>query len=221
MTYDKYLYLYPPRPEQRINAASISLYDNLQWIVQPKYNGAAALAFLDGKNFCQVMNRHNQPLTNVKYDHVDFRSIHRGSGWMVVCGEYLNKNKRGEDGTLFNHRFIMYDILVYESQYLIGETTEDRLLLLEKLFPCQRSLIDKNGKMEMYEHICCANIQGVYKSPSYMAGFKDIYDELVKTELYEGLVIKRANAKLSVGFNENNNSDWQLKVRKETKNYKF
>lgn len=46
-------------------------------------------------------------------------------------------------------------------------------------------------------------------------------NELVKTDLYEGLVLKKIESKLTFGFNEQNNSDWQIKCRKETKIYNF
>jgi hypothetical protein len=39
--------------------------------------------------------------------------------------------------------------------------------------------------------------------------------------MYEGLVMKRKNAKLELGTNEMNNVKSQLKCRKATKNYAY
>jgi len=48
-----------------------------------------------------------------------------------------------------------------------------------------------------------------------------LYEDLYETDLYEGLVLKKKNAKLTYGFQEKNNADWQIKCRKETKLYNF
>ncbi len=51
--------------------------------------------------------------------------------------------------------------------------------------------------------------------------FRRLYDDLIKTDIYEGIVLKKASARLTYGFNEKNNSEWQLKCRKPNKNYNF
>jgi hypothetical protein len=54
-----------------------------------------------------------------------------------------------------------------------------------------------------------------------MNGFEKLYQDIVKVDMYEGLVIKKIDSKLTFGFQELNNHDWQVKCRKETKVYKF
>ena len=63
--------------------------------------------------------------------------------------------------------------------------------------------------------------KNVYKAPTYINNFQSLYNDIVDTDLYEGLVLKRKNARLSLGLNEKNNNDWQIKCRKPTKNYAF
>jgi len=70
-------------------------------------------------------------------------------------------------------------------------------------------------------HLCFTNYANVYKAPYYTKSFDLLYQSIVNTDLYEGLVLKRKNAKLTLGLNEKNNSDWQIKCRKPTKNYAF
>lgn len=165
------------------------------------------------------MNRHGEELSLVKKDEIDFCGAYRGEGFIVLCGELLNKNKKGEDGAPFNQKFIIWDILVYNGMYLIGATCEDRMELLETLYPCNRIQVDGTGAIEMYNHVCCTGIKGIYKAPVYLSGFEKLFLELSKTDCYEGLLIKRKAAPLSLGYNEKNNTDWQIKVRKMTKNY--
>lgn len=215
----EYKYIYPPRPTNRISADEIEKYDNGEYLAQPKYDGTCVNVFIS-ETFLKIMNRHNQEITNPFINEIDYKGLHKVNGFMVISGELLNKNKTGEDEKPFNKKLILWDILVYQNKYLLGQTTGERLYLLEKLFPCQRMQVNAEG-MENYEHICCTGTKGVYKAPTYSKYFKSLYDDLLKTQLFEGIVLKRSDAKLTFGFNEKNNFEHILKCRRETKNYKF
>lgn len=219
IAFNQYKYVYPPRPINRISVDEIGKYDNGEYLAQPKYDGTCVNVFIS-ENFLKVMNRHNQEIANPYFTDIDYTSIHKGKGFMVVSGELLNKNKTGEDGKPFNKCLVLWDVLVYEGEYLLGQTTEQRLILLESLYPCQRMQVSDKG-IESYEHICCTGIKGIYKAPTYTKYFTALYNDLIKTQLYEGIVLKRSDAKLTFGFNEKNNFEYTLKCRKETKNYKF
>ena len=65
-----------------------------------------------------------------------------------------------------------------------------RINLLEETYPCQRGKIGKDG-LEMYEHLCHTNLNGIYKAPTYLNGFSKLFEDISKTDLYEGLVLKR------------------------------
>lgn len=219
MKYDKYLYIYPPRPENKISVDEIDKYDTGEYLMQPKFDGSCVTIFIS-KDFLKVMNRHSEPITNPFFDKIDYKGLHKGNGFMVLTGELLNKNKTGEDNNPFNQKLVLWDILVYEGEYLLGQTTSQRLALLERLFPCQRMQVGQE-QIESYNHICCTGINGVYKSPTYTKNFHKLYNELVATQLYEGIVLKRTDAVLKLGFNKKNNFEYILKCRRETKNYKF
>jgi hypothetical protein len=75
--------------------------------------------------------------------------------------------------------------------------------------------------VESYEHLCFTNIENVLKAPAYASGFTKLFNEIIEVDLYEGLVLKKANSKLNFGFNEQNNNDWQVKCRKPTKIYNY
>lgn len=218
MKYLKYSYLFPPRPIQTTHHTELGKYDNEQFIAQPKYNGTCCNVFIS-KDEIIVMNRHKGSITS-EYSHIDFRGMHRGEGWMVVCGEFLNKNKKGEDGKPFNLKFVIWDILVYNGKYLLGSTFEERMDLLENLYPCSQMVVDEQ-KFTSYQHLCCTPHANVYKAPCYYVNFLALYKSIEKTDLYEGLVIKRRDARLAFGLTEKNNNDWQIKCRKPTKNYDF
>lgn len=219
MLYNEFKFIYPPRAEVKTTPKLVSHYDTTEYIAQPKYNGSCVSVFLNDNH--RVVNRHNEPKTRVDKS-IDFKSVNKWDKWMVLSGELMDKSKKGEDGNVING-FIMWDILVYKGEYLIGSTTTERLEIMEKEWSCQRMMITPKGFVE-YKHLCYTGIEGIYKSPSYMGGlgyFSKLYDELIVTDAYEGLVIKKANAKLELGFGEKNNSGWQLKARKPTKNYRI
>jgi len=216
--YTKYSYLFPPRPVQTTKHTELTKYDSGDFIAQPKYNGTCCVVFIS-KDETIVMNRHKGEITS-QYKHIDFRGLHRENGWLVLCGEFLNKSKKGEDGNTFNLKFVIWDILVYDGQYLIGSTLEERLQLIEQLYPCSSMLVSKD-KIESYKHLCCTKYANIYRAPSYHQNFEKLYQSIVDTDLYEGLVLKRKSAKLSYGLQEKNNNDWQIKCRKPTKNYDF
>ncbi len=218
MKYDKYSYLFPPRPIQTTKHTELGKFDNGEFIAQPKYNGTCCNVFISETDLI-VMNRHKGEITS-NYSHIDFKGLHRGKGWMVICGEFLNKNKLGEDGKPFNLKFVIWDILVFEGKYLLGTTLEERLALLEYLYPCASMVVGKD-KMECFKHLCCTKHTNIYRAPTYINKFEELYHDIVDVDLYEGLVLKRKFAKLSMGLNEKNNNDWQIKCRKPTKNYAF
>jgi ATP-dependent DNA ligase len=218
MKYTEYRYIYPPRPIQTTHFSELDKYDNGQYIAQPKYNGTCCVLFLT-KTSIRVMNRHNGIITS-NYSEIDFQGLHTGNGYMVLVGEFLNKNKKGEDGNPFNLKFVIFDILVYDGEYLIGTKLIQRLEMLEQLFPTTSTLVYKDG-IKTFAHLNVTKYQGVFKAPTYIGNFMDLYEEIVDTDLYEGLVLKRKEARLSAGFSEKNNNEWQIKCRKPTKNYDF
>lgn len=219
MKYDKYFYIYPPRPEKTTHFSELKGYDNNLFVAQPKYNGTCCIVFIPPKGGkAIVMNRHKLPIKNTF--GINFESLNTTEGWMVVVGELLNKSKRDEKNEVFNGKYIMFDILVLNSEYLIGSTIEQRLAKMEVLFPSTRMSVSKKG-VEGWEYLLTTRVENVYKAPSYENDFLNLYEKLVVTDMYEGVVLKRRDAKLSLGLNEKNNADWQIKCRKPTKNYNF
>lgn len=218
MQYPSFKYLYPPRPEFKIPAKDLDYYDNGEYIAQPKYNGSASMLFTNGSELL-IYNRHKELLNKPSPD-IEFRKLAKTDKWFVYCGEYLNKGKLGEMGVKEKDKFVIWDLLVWDGLYLVGQTLEQRLAFLEQIYPCERSRIGIDH-IEIYDHLCCTEFKGIYKTPTYLNDFAGLYQDIIKTDLYEGLVLKKKGSKLTYGFQESNNRDWQIKCRKETKIYKF
>jgi ATP-dependent DNA ligase len=211
MKYLNYRYLYPPRPKNAISPDDLNFWDNGTLICQPKLNGSNCLIFTNGQKI-MVMNRHNQRLTNFQLSDAEVKNLYRGNGgWLILNGEYLNKSKSDETGQVFNHKFVIFDILCYDGDYLVGKTFEERVNLLNTLYDCIESEKD-------YLYSISTN---VYRVKSYRDGFKSFFDKYTPIDMIEGVVLKRANARLELGATEQNNIKSQLKSRKPTKNYKY
>lgn len=208
--FESFTYIYPPRPKNAVDPKEIPNWDDGIMLGQPKLNGSNCLIFMNGRDV-YVYNRHNQRLTNFDLSKENILKIYSGSGWMVLNGEYLNKSKKDEGGDTFNHKLVIFDILVHNSNYLIGQTFQERVNLLDSLY----------GKIESEKSYLYSVSENIYRVKTYYSDFKKLFDEFVKIDMIEGLVLKRKGAKLEVGNREDNNSRSQVKFRKPTKNYKY
>ena len=134
MKYLKYRYVFPPRPKNAIPPKDLSYYDNGSMIAQPKLNGSNATIYTNGVEVF-TMNRHGDRLTRVEIKSEEILSLYKGTGgWSAFNGEYLNKNKFDEMRKSFNHKFVIFDILINDGDYLIGKTVENRILILDQMF---------------------------------------------------------------------------------------
>ena len=208
--YKKYRYIYPPRPKNATPPTDLEFWDNGSLIAQPKFNGSNCVIFTNGVDSV-IMNRHNQRLTNFRLTKEEIKEIYRGDGWMVVNGEYMNKNKKDETKKAFNHKLVIFDILTFNGEYLVGKTFSERVELLDDIY----------GKTKCEKDYVYKITDNIFRVKSYDDGFLDLFNGLTPIDMIEGLVMKRKNAKLEIGTNELNNVKSQIKCRKVTKNYKF
>ena len=211
MKYLNYRFVFPPRPRNAISPDDLSFWDNGALLCQCKLNGSNATIYTNGQKVV-VMNRHGQRLTNVNVDNSEILSLYKGTGgWMILNAEYMNKSKMDENGNTFNHKFVIFDILCYDGDYLVGKTFEERVALLDDLY----------GQKSCEKEYLFGISENFYRVKSYLNGFKDLFDKLTKIDMLEGLVLKRSNAKLELGTSELNNFRSQIKCRKVTRNYKY
>lgn len=164
--------------------------------------------YTDG-NIVIVMNRHKQALSH-KMDIDELKKLHRGNGWMVLCGEYMNKNQKDENDKPWNNKFVIFDILVYNGNHLLKTTFDERFELLRELYP--------DNPVKKHLHQVSENC---FRVNSMRFGFSNIYADITKYQMYEGLVMKLGDGKLENGTTEKNNIRTQVKCRKSTKNYAF
>lgn len=205
-------FLYPPRIEYKLQPISLEKFDNNQYIAQPKLDGSNTSVAISEKTFV-AKERHNKFFA--RPPKFDFLSLHRGKGFMCISGEFLNKSKKDENKKPLTG-FCIWDILAYNGEILLGSTIEERLALINKLYPTT-GVKSINGIDYLYE----TKTKEIYKVANYYDNFEKIFDTITKVDLVEGLVLKRKSGKLEMMTREQNNVGWAVKIRKATLNYKF
>lgn len=202
-------YIFPPRPEHKISSASLDQYDTGEYNAEPKLNGSNLSLYLDGKSFEQ-RNRHQGDISNFKMNGSEIVKLHRGKGDMLVVGEYMNKSQKDINGKVFNNKFVIFDIIVYNGEHLVGLTYEERRAILKDIFGTKS-----------YDDYLYQISENVFMTKSFEGNFTELYNKIVKIDMLEGWVLKRKTGKLERGTREKNNVGWMLKCRKQTLNYQF
>jgi len=122
----------------------------------------------------------------------------------------MNKSKINSKGEAFNHKLVIFDVLVYNGIQTIGMSFNDRIKLLNNIFNSTE-----------YDGFINKITDNVYIVKSFYENFDAIYQKMVQIDMYEGWVLKKRGAKLKNGLSEKNNTDSQMKFRKPTKNYSY
>lgn len=204
------MYIYPPRPKNKIPSSSLPTFQNLGFIGQPKMNGSCGVMFLDDPQAITVnlMNRHKERFSRYPISEEEFISLHRGYGKMILVGEYLNKSQLDINEEPLKG-FVIFDIIMYNGEHLLGETQKERMRLLNSLYTTEeydgfiRKINDVTFIVNQFDEL-----------PS-------TWEKMIKIDMYEGFVLKLPSGKLKNGVRPENNGDWQVKCRKPTKNYSY
>jgi len=206
------LYIYPPRPKNKATEDSIPNLLKLGFLPQPKLNGSCAFLSITGiPKETKMMSRHKAPFSNTLLIEKDeLNSLHRGTGTMVLTGEYMNKSQKDKNRKVFNGKFVIWDILVYEGEHLVGTTYDERHALLLSLYD-----------YEYFDGWIGKISENTYIDLNVEINVTEAWKEIVQIQMYEGFVFKKKEGKLGLGFNSNNNTGWQVKVRKPTRNYSY
>jgi len=238
---EEYRYIYPPRPETALPAANIQAYERKgEYLAQPKLNGDCMVVFMNGLETI-IMDRHKEIYTKCI---VDVSPLYRETiadgkptnKWMAVVGEYMVKSQKDRNNKVWNHKFVIHDIIAYDGMQLIGKTMEQRVELLDMLYGKDDTEFikkveeqagdefswmgpDRNDGVRQLDYIYTTGVKDCYRVKTYRDCLEKLWSDLVKIGMYEGLVLKRAKSKLEPGNRVANNTSSMVKFRKETKNY--
>jgi len=207
--YNKYKYIYPPRVELKIHRDNLDFYDNGTFIGEPKLNGSNCCLFVNDNKYIQK-GRHNNTLSIFNLLEEEIMDVFSNKGWNNIIGEYMNKSKKDENNEVFNHKFVIFDQIVFNSEYLLDSTFNYRY---EKLLDIYKPI----GETEFLYKIS----DNIYMVKGFYDNIGKVWDKITKIDMFEGLVMKRKNGKLKRGTSEKNNHMTMFKVRKENNSYLY
>jgi len=223
--YPKYRYLFPPRAENALPDNQLAKFDNGTYIAQPKLNGDCMLVFTNGIETI-VMNRHKEEFSKTIKMMPQLKKLHRESvngvknKWMVLVGEYMIKSKKNAENKTWNEKYVIFDIIAFDGVQLIGKTFAERQDLLDSIYGKQEIALTATGTYTD-KFLYATEIEDIFRVKSFRDCFSAAWNDLIKIDMYEGLVLKRADAKLENGNTQKNNMNSQMKFRKPTKLYVY
>jgi ATP-dependent DNA ligase len=207
-------YIYPPRPETKIAPESLPVFEEMdKFFAEPKLNGSSMqIYFSDGAKEIRLMTRHKTPIA-CKMDKEELKKLYHGPGEMILCGEYMNKSKKDENGKTWNLKYVIWDIIMFHGRHLLGTTFLERYYILVDLYQAKQNTI-KGGVLQPITENC-------FRTAIFFEDLLKLYKKITAIDMYEGLVLKRKDGKLENGTTAINNTRTQIKCRKSTKNYIF
>lgn len=206
LPYNEWKFLYPPRPELAIPSDTIDFYEKQGYVAQVKKNGTCTLIGVDPRGQLHTLTRHNAPHIQWKPDAQSpaLRALTRLTGWHVFEAEVLHSKTQGIKDTVY-----LFDILVHNSQQLVGTTWFERMQLLQQIFrpgPAQA------GSHQLDDRLFLAQ--------TLTRGLRKTWQQLQAPE-DEGIVLKSPDARLKLCSKIDSNSSWQVKCRRPAANYSY
>jgi len=213
MDFAEFRYIYPPRPASSIQSEYLDKYVN--WIAQYKFNGTRNLIFVFPDGHIELYSRHrehNKAYKTSSQMREAFASLNLQAGcFHVFDGELMHSKTVG-----LKDRIVLFDVLVLNGQYLIGTKYISRYRQLQMLL----------GRPSIFENETPHKLgyrvnQNLWLAKIYTKDLKSRFQKLIHIDEVEGLVLKDPNGLLTPGNAEENNGDWQIRVRKPNKNYAY
>ena len=208
--YNKFEYLWPPRPENALTPDRIVFYEQHGYVGQYKKNGTCSVFAIKCPDTFISMTRHkdeHKQWTFSKYFHDCFSKYLKKDSWYYFVGEVIHSKTTSIKDTIY-----IFDILVCENKELYGETFENRQKILQDLFKADE-------KEQAYSHYIIEDRFWLSKNieKQIYQKFKEITDKSVD----EGFVLKKKGSTLQDCSSQRNNQGWQMKFRHPSKKYQF
>lgn len=208
--------MFPPRPKFRIPPAQLPKYEKQgKWVVQRKFNGTRTLIHVTQQGGVEAWRPGKTPhkawsITPEIASQFTELAIEPGSEYWFD-GELLYSKTTDEH---YKNRVVLFDIL-QAGRYLFGSPD---------LMGRQKLLLEICGnptELESKHGIALAVRPNIWVAETWPNGFVDRYQDFIELDEIEGLVLKRANSKLDNFGNSLYEVAWQIRCRKEHKNYAF
>lgn len=209
-------FIHPPRPISRINPDNLAKYEVTPWTGQRKFNGTRNVIHLGSDGTAEVFTKggeqHKQwelsPEVkdqlfsldlNPKFDYwLDSELLHR----KTATPHYKN-------------RIVLFDIMFAGKYFFNGPTTAERYDILKSICRDPKELESENG-------IALAVTENVWLAETFPhTELVTEYSRYLEKPEIEGLVLKKANARIENLGRKKYEVSWLVRCRKPHKNYTF
>ncbi len=199
MKIDKFIYFYPEKPKliHKDQGLFNEVNESDSWVAERKYNGSRLqLHCLNGK--FGFWNRHNAEFNYIPSKET-LNALRAGipdKGYFLFDGELRDRKVKG-----VRDQIMLYDVFIWKNELLVGNP-----------FWYRRNFL---------EHCFKANDRPVGITEQFKGDFKKTFEQVIKDEEIEGLVLKNTRGILDLGRTGAKNSGWMLKVRRPNGSYRF
>lgn len=218
LPYTDFQYLLPPRTKAKA-PFDVTIPVIQQWMKMPdavaqlKINGQRNVIYISPEDKIELWGRHlekHRSYTITPELEAKVRALNYPRGkWNVFDSELLHLKTSNVKNTIY-----LFDVLVWNGEYLIGDTYKERYGLLSQLgdldvFPLDKPSID--GMIYGAQNLVSAAWAGTWQA-------------IANNSAVEGFVLKRTGAVSRLqqaGRSEINNSGFMCRVRKPSKNAQF
>ena len=208
-------YIYPPRPRTVILPTQLPEEEARGcWLCQHKFNGDRCVAIIEtGEQHTDrkvtLANRRGRFHPNNKFpnirDELSDTKLCLPKGTHYLDGELLVENGM--------EVLVLFDVLQWVDNYLIGKTQEHRLFMLDTICGEPREPSPTGIAQLVSEHIWMARRDD--------RNFVKHYEEFIEDPLIEGLVLRKRDSVLDNWGSSEYEVDWQIRCRKPSRNYRF
>ena len=209
MRYNKFRYIYPPRPV----LYTLKQIDNFteNHVAQLKLNGTRTGVVIFPDKSIEFWTRHETQHKAYKVTD-SMRDSLLSLDLSPRQFYYFDAELLHSKSSLIKDTIVLYDLFVYRSKYLFGITYADRLKHLRKL--CGKPKILRKDKLAYKVN------DNVMLIKSYKKNFKKIFDRAHDHPIIEGVVVKNVKAELGYHY-AHDKCNWMGKIRVPTNSYKL
>jgi ATP-dependent DNA ligase len=206
--------MYPPRPKHKIRPSDLAKYEAQGiYVVQRKFNGTRTTIHVEGGNIT-TWTRHNTPhkqweLTEDVANQIRSLNIKADSEYWFDAELLNNKTTTPH----YKNRVVLFDVL-HAGRYLFGKPNLlGRYDILSEICGHPQDLEPQGIALRVTENIWLAE--------TFHENFEERFKDFIEMDEIEGLVLKKAKSALDNFGVKEYEIGWQLRCRKEHKNYNW
>ena len=207
--------IFPPRPKGKLNPTDLGKYEKTgQWLAQRKYNDTRSLLHIEPGFKMTAWSRHGEPhkrfiLTkSLQKEIIDHLALDESLEYWLDGG-IMNKHKDA------NGEMVFFDILQAGKYFFLNPSQTLRLELLAKICGNPTEIVPTKKNTPLALKIS----ENLWLAPSFETGFRELFEESVGDDRFEGLVLRKKDSVLDNYGRVYYEVKWQIRCRKPNKMY--